>query len=182
MDKTNLSRFLQISAIGLGVMAAVPAHADLSTALGGGAGGATGALIGQQMGGKGTSVLGAAAGGAVGAAATTSGPGQMGAVIGGAMGGAAGAAVGQTLGGVPGAIIGGGAGGALGAQVGKSMTENSQPSAPQSALPASDSHYVKFETAAPVISPGNAKKAEGPDHKKHGHPPGRALGREKNHR
>lgn len=104
------------------------AHADdLGTLLGGGAGAAAGAVLGQSVGGKNGSILGGAIGGATGAAVSTRGSGQGGAVIGGAVGGAAGAAVGHSVGGSTGAILGAGAGGAAGASLGKSVSQRQGP-------------------------------------------------------
>lgn len=106
------------------------------TAVGGGLGGAAGALIGTQLGGRNGAVVGGALGGGVGAAATTSGSGRTGAIVGGAVGGGAGAAVGQKLGGSAGAVVGAGAGGALGASAGKSLTARDSAQAVVVAQPA----------------------------------------------
>jgi hypothetical protein len=106
-------------------LAAGTANADdLSTALGGGLGGAGGAAIGQSVGGKKGAIVGGAVGGALGAGVTTEGEGKTGAMVGGAVGGGAGAAIGQSVGGKSGAVVGAGVGGATGAVVGKNVSSN----------------------------------------------------------
>lgn len=111
-------------------LAPVPAWAADSTAktaVGGGLGGAGGALIGNELGGKTGAVVGGAAGGAVGAAATTTGKGRTGAIVGGAVGGGAGAAIGHEVGGTKGAVVGAGAGGAAGAAIGRNASGGGKP-------------------------------------------------------
>lgn len=137
------------------------------TAVGGGLGGAAGALIGSQLGGKNGAVVGGALGGGVGAAATTSGSGRTGAIVGGAVGGGAGAAVGQKLGGSTGAVVGAGAGGALGASAGKSLTAKDSAEARVVVQPAPAAVVVRADGEARTHAtsgrghfcpPGQAKK------------------------
>ncbi len=116
-----------IVAVVLGSFASLGGAGDLKTAVGAGLGGAGGAIVGEQLGGKTGTVVGGAAGGAIGAAATTQGKGRTGAIVGGAVGGGAGAAVGQQVGGTTGAVVGAGLGGAAGAAIGKELNEGSKP-------------------------------------------------------
>lgn len=116
-----------IVAVVLGSFASLGGAGDLKTAVGAGLGGAGGAIVGEQLGGKTGTVVGGAAGGAIGAAATTQGKGRTGAIVGGAVGGGAGAAVGQQIGGTSGAVVGAGLGGAAGAAIGKELNEGSKP-------------------------------------------------------
>ncbi|WP_167784650.1 glycine zipper domain-containing protein [Ramlibacter rhizophilus] len=145
--------------------------AELATAVGGGAGGAAGAIIGQGVGGSNGAVIGGALGAAVGAGATTSGRGQTGAVIGAAAGGAAGAAVGQQVGGSTGAVVGAGAGGALGAELGRSVTSQRKPGGAPAVI------AVQAAPSPVIVHGGHPGKG-----KKHGRPPGRALGWDKHGR
>lgn len=123
-----LLRAASAPACALALLLAPAAHAsDSQVLLGGGAGAAAGAVIGQTMGGSTGAIIGGAIGGATGAAATTHGSRQSGAILGGAVGGAAGAVVGQSVGGRTGAVIGAGAGGAIGAGMGRGHEEYGGP-------------------------------------------------------
>jgi hypothetical protein len=106
------------------VGSAVARDSNVSTAVGGGLGGAAGTAIGGVVGGSTGEVVGGAVGGGLGGAATTKGRGQTGAIVGGALGGGGGAYVGrQVTGTSTGAVVGAGLGGAGGATVGKVIDE-----------------------------------------------------------
>ncbi|CAM8671803.1 hypothetical protein MCEMSHM24_01996 [Comamonadaceae bacterium] len=121
------SRWMAAPLMAAALCAAPLSHAsDWTPILGGGAGAAAGAVLGQSVGGKNGAVIGGAIGGATGAAVTSPGRNQSGAMIGGAVGGAAGAAVGQSVGGRSGAVVGAGIGGAAGTGIARGMNDHAQ--------------------------------------------------------